>query len=319
MDRTCGKCGAVFDQPYLLKRHQSRKTPCEPVIYPEASADSHKTKCKTCGRTFATRQSLSRHRLAACPASRNEEDLRQQVAKQAAELERMAALLDKLVLDPQSLQTHTETGGTRTMIHNYGAVATGPITVNNVKNVNNVIVMIRPFDNKAPLLLPVSAVVEAFTENQKLAEYCGLSDDDKTDADKARPYVLEALVDLVKRAHQSPESRNVHLNPQRADQVMVRIRDETAARPEEGATPDIHRQWEVRPLSDIVQLLFDGIAAELQHMILSNSDRSQLPFAVQSAASWVPSLYKCDREHYVHAGKGPIAAHLRNTMPVDFK
>ena len=162
---------------------------------------------------------------------------------------------------------------------------------------------IRPYDGDGRIIIPVSLVKAVFTENPRLVEYCRMSDADKTDAEKAMPYVLEALLDLVRRAHRDPVARNVYLSPQRADQVMVKM-DANAG-----------QAWEVRPLIEVIRQLFDGVANNLQQLIVTSKDRSQLSLEVQGAASWVPNLYEDEPDKYVAQAKAPLSAHLANTRP----
>lgn len=168
------------------------------------------------------------------------------------------------------------------------------------------IVNIRSWNGNERLVIPTSIIKAAFTENPRLVEYCRMSDDERTDAGKAAPFVLEAIVDIVRRAHKDPISRNVYLNPKRADQALVSITD-----PESIEKP----RWEVRPLMEVIRHLFDGVASALHRIIIADQERAQLPFDVQSAASWVPSLYGDEPERYVRDGRGPMSAHLANTAP----
>lgn len=149
----------------------------------------------------------------------------------------------------------------------------------------NIQVNIIGFDREDRIHIPTALVKAAFTENPRLIEYCRMSDDDRIDAERAAPYVLEALVDLVRRAHQDPVYRNVYLNPKRTDQVIVCL-DEHSSRL---ISP---QRWEVRPLMEAIRLLFDGVANNLHRIVITNQERSQLPFDIQNAASWMPNLYE---------------------------
>src|SRR5262249_51767838 len=100
---------------------------------------------------------------------------------------------------------------------------------------------------------------------------------------------------------------NIYLNPKRSDQVMVCVedRERTAA-----------QRWEIRSLVDAIRLLFDGVAENIHKIIVTDQDRKQLPFEVQSAASWVPNLYEDEPERFVREGKAPMAAHLSNVFDI---
>ena len=166
------------------------------------------------------------------------------------------------------------------------------------------------FDCEDRIRIPLALVKAAFTENPRLVEYCRMTDDERTDADKAAPYVLEALVDLVRRAHKDPVYRNIYLNPKRADQVMVCVKEK-----EEPQEKNAAQRWEVRSLVDAIRLLFDGVADNLHRIIITDQERTQLPFDIQSAASWVPNLYEDEPDRFVKDGRAPMAAHLANTRP----
>jgi hypothetical protein len=190
--------------------------------------------------------------------------------------------------------------------------------------VTNIIadVTIVGFDREDRIHIPTALVKAAFTENPRLMEYCRMSDDERVDADKAAPYVLEALVDLVRRAHRDPVYRNIYLNPNRADQVMVCVEDgRLGAEGRLGADARLRQPkgqcWEIRSFVEAVRLLFDGVADNIHKIIVTDQERTQLPLDVQGAASWVPNLYEDEPERFVTSGKAPMAAHLTNTRPAN--
>jgi hypothetical protein len=177
----------------------------------------------------------------------------------------------------------------------------GTVNVTNHITQVNTVVNIKTFDSEERIYIPASLVKAAFTENRRLVEYCQMPDAERVNVDKAAPFVVEALVDLIRRAHRDPLYRNVHLNPRRADQVMVCIGEE--------------QRWEVRGLIDVIRVLFDGVAGNLHKIIVTDQERTQLPLDVQGAAAWVPNLYEGEPDRFVQDGKAPMAAHLANTAP----
>ncbi len=189
-----------------------------------------------------------------------------------------------------------------------GLTGTAP-TVHNHTNIGfiqqNLHVNLVGFNRADRIQVPLSAIQEAFSTNPRLIEYCRMTDEDRTDADKATPYIVEALVDLVRLAHRDPIYRNVYLNPHRADQVMVCLDDEKG----------VPRQWEVRPLVDAIRLLFDGVVINLRDVILSEAKWKDLPINIQGAAAWLPNMYEGSPERYVDEGRQAMAAHLMNTRP----
>lgn len=275
----CEKCKAVFADNAHLKRHLSRKTPCGPLIG-RAPHGSEQNTCRYCEKSFSRGDSLRRH-YQSCLVANSDEGLKSALKKQTEAFEVQQAQIQKLMAIIERL--------------NMAQAAT--INVNNM-SLTQVNVTLKRFDSDDRIRIPVAQVKAAFTENPILLEYCQMSDIERTDASKAAPYVLEALMELVRRAHRDPVYRNVHLNPKRADQVMVCVGEE--------------ERWEARPLADVIWFLFDGIAKDLQRIIVSDRDRSLLPLEVQGAVSWVPNLYRDEPERYVKEGRSSMAAHLQN-------
>jgi hypothetical protein len=209
---------------------------------------------------------------------------------QSAQIAELTALLKaQLTLAPQ--------GGAQQVVQRIERAAQvnmGPVT-----NTTNVQISIQPWSGEDRVVIPAAMLRAAFTENLRLAEYCRLSDEEKVDAERAAPYVLEALLDLVKRAHADPLARNVYLNPRRADQVMVF--DEAT--------------WKVLSLVEAIRALFDGVAENIHRIIVSDCDRVQLPLDIQAAAAWMPNLYEDEPDKYVARAKPQMSAHLANTGP----
>ena len=337
-DRTCPKCGKTFRFPAHLRDHKSRKTPCAPIALQDELPEKDQQKahaCKYCARRFATLPSLNRHIRQNCKIANSDEGmerlmehtLQRQNATLAAKVDtlqaqmaEMTGMMRQLVASPAMALAAAAAVPAAAPVpaaaappaaplaQTIGSVNTGTIVnlTNNIQVVNIV-----GFDREDRIHIPVALVKAAFTENPRLMEYCRMTDEERTDADKAAPYVLEALLDLVRRAHRDPVYRNVYLNPKRSDQVIVCL-DEERAR----AAP---QRWEVRSLIEAIRLLFDGVADNLHKIITTDQDRTQLPFDVQSAASWVPNLYEDEPDRFVKDGRAPMAAHLQNTRPGDEK
>jgi hypothetical protein len=171
--------------------------------------------------------------------------------------------------------------------------------------------LIISFDSKNRLNVPVSLVKSAFSENPVLVEFCAMPDSDRRQLEKAAPYVLEALIEIVKRAHRDPTYRNVYLNPSRGDQVMVCLDEDS----EWAAAVVVKQHWEARPFTEAVRLLFDEVVDNLQQITVSDEDRSQLDFSIHSALAWVPNLYWRDKTRLIRDGHSAMAAHLANMRP----
>jgi hypothetical protein len=254
---------------------------------------------------------MNRHVRQSCKIANSEEGMeklmdhtiQRQLAEQSKQITELTALVKQMAslqfavapargyqeASPPTAKTITQVAGSATI--NNGPVTNTTVTVNQIN--------IRSWGSEDKVYIPAAMLRAAFTENTRLVEYCHLSDEEKVDAEKAAPYVLEALVDLVKRAHNDPLARNVYLSPKRADQVMVF--DEAT--------------WRVLTLVEAIRALFDGVAENIHRLIVTDRDRMQLPLNVQAAAAWVPNLYEEEPDKYVAKAKPQMSAHLANTRP----
>ena len=315
-DRTCPQCQKTFDLPCRLAAHLKRKTSCAPIVEPPPTADTKPHSCKYCNRCFGSPYSLSRHLRKYCKIANSDEGMEKLVehtlARQLAEqkretaavkeqLEAQTAKIDKLaaLLEKQLAITQAPAPAPAQQLTVEGSHATVTnIGVQNVQNVTNHIT-IRPWSGGDQIYVTATMLRAAFAENPRLTEYVRMDGPDQVDAEKAAPYVLETLVDLVKRAHADPEARNIYLNPRRADQAL--IYDETS--------------WKAITLVEAIRALFDGAARGITRIILSDADRSLLTQEVQSAAAGIPYLYEDEAEAIVGRARKPLSAHLANIAP----
>ncbi len=233
------------------------------------------------------------------PAMSGTTSLQEQLSLYGAKVDHLTKLVENFTMSAPD-QSGIELYGGKSLMR--GAAVINNHTDNRITtNLTQININVRSFDNADRISIPVSLVKTAFTQNARLVEYCSMSDKDKSDATKAAPYVLEALVDLIRRAHKDPLYQNVHLNPNRADQAMVYVGED--------------RAWEVRQIRDVIRTLFDGVSDRLQKIIVTNVDRVQLPIEIQNAASLVPSLYESSPDEYVRDGQKTMAAHFANNGP----
>jgi len=309
----------VFAFPWKLKRHLARKTPCDPIIDTQ-DAEQGKLLCRYCGRPFASTPALTRHVKHRCKIANSDEGmeklmdhtLRKQLAEQNTKMDEQSKQIAELtaivkqmavghVVPQEEKKEDTPPPNT---VHNAPVTMnttvnnTGPVTQNQI-NVTQKIV-IQPWDGDQRIRVTAEMISEAFAENARLAEYCKMSDYEQTNPENAGPYVLEALLDLTKRAHKDPMTRNIYLNPKRADQVMVCLVDGS---------------WEVRSLEEATRMMFDGVAMEIKRVVRSNEERGKLSYQVQGSASYVPMMYEDEQDRFVAMAKKPVSAHLTNTAP----
>ena len=280
----CDKCGATFTTKQKMQRHLERKRPCEPVIYVDDQTSDESTnsnRCKYCGRTYSRPDSLKRHtttcRIATGQESKDqiyeniirkqEERFREELAKRDALLATFSARLEQLTAAQDARAD---------------AAADAPVCL-------------AGFDNADRIRISPALVTAAFSDNLRLIEYCQMAEGDRVDPERAAPFVMETLMDLIRRVHKSPVHRNIYLSSNRADQVMVCVGD---------ARDRAEEKWEVRSLLDVVRILFDGVAKAIRLIISADKDRAQLSMEVQSAVAWIPVLYEGDPDRFVRGTWG---------------
>lgn len=272
-DRTCVKCKTMFTFPRDLKRHFTRKTPCDLIIINYEVLDQEKKyKCSHCNRNYSSASSLTRHInhncAIKCKISNNDV-----LQKQIDDLEIRVTELTKIV-------------------------NASKIIVHTVKPIQHNIV-VGFYDQ---LNISIELVNTTFNENSRLMEYCCMSDEEQINLDIATSYILEALMELVRKYHEEPINRNVYLSLNRSDQVMVCFHSDT-------------QKWEVRSLIEIIRLLFDRIIDNLHKIIVTNKERMKLVFNIQNAISWISNIYKNDSDKFVKESKISMTAHLINMRP----
>ncbi len=228
-----------------------------------------------------------------------EHTLQRQIAEQNAKIDRLTELLERQI------------GGAPLPV-------TGPIAQanmvqakqvqvnNNTQNTQNtqnmtqniVKVKITPWSKDCCFNITAEQMAAAFVENERLAEYAKWPEHDLTDPEKAPPFVSELFMDLIKRAHEDPASRNVYLNPKRSDQVLVCADDD--------------EHWEVLPFDEATRVMHDGVKRKISVVILKNEERKKVPLNAQNALSLAGLMYEDEPEEYVKRAKAPMAAHLAN-------
>ncbi len=294
----CAKCDAKFADSAHLRRHLARKTPCNPIL--DRDPVSTKPTCRYCGRQFTKQPALSRHMTQRCKIANSEEGMdklmEHTLARQNRELnakvDRLAEMLEKqLALVAQ--------GAPQMAIQNQGdaMVNTGPIQVNNTNNTLNIVkVKIIPWARDGCLNISAEQMAAAFRENERLAEYAKWPEHELTNPEKAPPFISELFMDLIKRAHADPASRNVYLNPKRSDQVLVCVGDD--------------EHWEVLPFDEATRVMHDGVKRKISVVILTNDERNKVPLGAQNALSLAGLMYEDEPEAYVKRARVPMAAHL---------
>jgi hypothetical protein len=227
--------------------------------------------------------------------------LRRQIARMEARQEEYRAQMAELL---QFLKEHGPASSALTQrAEGAGAaIVNGSVALTqNITKIENIEkVEIHAWDPQRPISISVANILAAFTENPRLREYSQMPDHALIDPETAPPYVTDLMTDLVTRGHADPASRNIYLNPKRADQVLVHMKGGT---------------WEVRTSQDGYRALLDGVAMSIHEVTMSNEKRQQLPLEAQNALAMAGLMYASEPEEYVGRAKGSLAAHLANMAP----
>jgi hypothetical protein len=311
MSFKCEKCGAAFPKTQGLQKHMARKRPCVLILEREDLPEDKRNnphRCRFCGRVYSRTDSLTRH-LKTCRIATSEEGmehlmehtLQKQLTAQQKQLEAQSVQIAELTALLKEQLGLGEFGRPAEMkIGTAAQVNMGSVT-NNTGNVTNVQVNIMrpavPWDGGKRIDVSVAHIAAAFAENARLKEYTHLEEHQLTDPGIAPPYVTELLMDLTKRAHADPATRNVYLNPRRADQALVHMTS---------------GKWEVLPLTDATRLIFDGVAKAMVRVTMSNEERRRLPLEAQNALAMAGLLYDDEPDEYAKRAKAPMTAHLTN-------
>jgi hypothetical protein len=299
----CDKCGKEFGQPWCLKRHQQRKTPC--VVVDEHKNTTAKYSCIDCGRIFASSSARKRHRDYRCAiaAKNGKAAIDKLIAEKEQCIQELRTQISALELQPHPIDA-THPAAPTTVVNNINVVA----LTQNTTNVTNVVVELRPWATRGQLCITAEMLKETFVANPTLRAYAQQEIAEMYDAEKAAPFVQEALQELVVRAQAAdPASRNVHLNPARSDQVLVYDAN----------------CWRVRTLVEAIQAMFDDVALGIKKTMAAEAGRValQLPAIpiypkLHVAAGNVPLLYEQDRSRYIKSAKQQMTAHLSDMRGV---
>ncbi len=182
-------------------------------------------------------------------------------------------------------------------VQNVGAVVVQNNNVQNNITIQAAAVNITPWDSPDYITVSLADILAAFAENPKLRQYLHMDDFELSDFEKAPPYVIELFIELLLRAHLLEAARNIYLNPSRSDQVMVRMKSGS---------------WDVAPLNDSIEHLFNGIARRLHVITITNEERTKLPYDIQNAISICEMMYRDHPDVYIKLAKEVLVAHLTN-------
>lgn len=166
-----------------------------------------------------------------------------------------------------------------------------PITINALSQT----VVLTPWCSLRPIPIKASNMLLAFTKNAKLIKYASMTDAEMADPKTAGPYVLELFLDQIKRAHESPASRNIHLDPQRSDRVLVYTDRDL---------------WDSIQIDSATCFMFDGIAEDITQMILDPTPDVQLPNHIKNAMAIATMVYREEPAKYAAQARNLLINHL---------
>ena len=99
---TCKRCDKAFCDNANLRRHEARKTPCQPIVV--QPVEGVKNSCRYCGRQFASHSSMYRHIRQNCKIANSEKGveklldhtLQRQNAELLACVDKLADIVEKM-------------------------------------------------------------------------------------------------------------------------------------------------------------------------------------------------------------------------------
>jgi len=305
VDRTCQKCAKKFDAPYLLRRHIARKTSCEPVLRTEDNEDDDFYTCTACNRTFASRQSKSRHINGRCKAQNKKIDLGLDQKVQALQ-QQVAELLQKKTSEGRSPQNFQATN----LIVNNGTViqttdnSHNILNSNNTSNSNNLNQQIAnflptptptpgwPAKWPLPLIDPKPFTSPSKVELGELQQAAArLSATETAACRKGEPRAVSALlVEVLRQVHEDPEQRNIYLSPDRGDQALVFV----------------PRQWMLKPLQVATHHVFEQMVKKLADLPMQGATTEQ------ELMAGAKDSFEKNSQAIVQTSNSAMTAHLKN-------
>jgi len=242
----CERCGKTFPKNQNLLTHLARKRQCV-----EQKGDN--IACDRCNKTFTRSDSLARHKRKYCQARLANQELAP-ANTPLANTPLAIAQVEKMIEDRIALQQPAASV----------QIGNNTNTVNQVNQIN-----ITPWGT--PLNI-TDAVVEA-----ALLQIPGM-------VGAPELAKVSTLMTIVKSAHKPIESRNVYLNPKRADLALAHTGD----------------GWATLPLSEATAALFDGASARIAERALTAALPAKVvEQRIRSLQAEVPAQYRRDKENAV--------------------
>lgn len=323
---SCPRCRKTFAYECRLRKHLSRKTPCDVVVQNDEDRPHEKKGeghiCRFCNRGYATLSNLYRHQRSACRAADKSdvkllyEETKQQLEEQKRTTELLQKKLEELpalILRQLALAERVDGSPVQNLAQQNGGQQINAVDAsttnaysqshNSTTHIEHVHVDARTFVMRSfmteiadggPLRVELEDVRALFvgpSAHPALKAWMEAPPDDRYRlTDEVTTLAAEALVAMVQAVHERcPEQRNVYLNPARADQVKVYERAE-------GCVAYEPKSWTVMPLRVAILRLCDGLAHQLNQDVNRDSDKPEKVAALcgEPRPHWHDRVYMQD-------------------------
>lgn len=269
----------------------ARKRPCA------QGAQVVRHGCPRCGKTYSRADSLVRHAVTCAPTEGKDGKDGDDTRAELAELKTQMAMLLRERSAAQAGANAAPAGqhAPPTIVNNMNGA--NPMVVNNIQ----MAVVVRPWgSDEGKAIVTADMLNEIFESCPQLREYSDMSFRDQLDPAKSAPHAALCMVELARRAHVSPESRNIYLNPRRSDQVLVYGGGDG---------------WKALTLQEGVRGIFDDLDAGVGRVILSDQLRAGLTSPAEAGATGARTVYGSAPDLVMEQARGQMTAHLGNMAP----
>lgn len=252
----CKNCERTFKDGAHLRRHLARVVPCT-----KSSNTPPSYICKACGKTYLYKSGLYKHSQTCAPRAVNNTT--------------QNSLATTTVV--QNIHIHAPT-----VIGNISAIGT---------QIHNERLPGWPAKWPQPPHLPHPFDPASFIISYELLQQAAARAGDIPACCRGDPGAIAKLfVELMKLIHENPDNRNIYLNPDRCDQVLVYVP---------------HR-WAIMSLCDALCATFDHVYRELKEIAsLAPEDTQALVHAAQKSLD-------TKKSNIINCATPAMSAHLRN-------
>lgn len=248
--------------------------------------------CGKCGAGFAKKSQLVKHlnRITPC----NKEYLKPHLCTSCNKRFSSTQVLyrHKRQYCKQTVEQKSNTVGA----HNNSVVMGNNNMIGSLHNGDVNVTIVNSFE-MSQLQISVEAIREIFEENFALRM---LVSDEKLAQVYGKPlhkYAEKALVEIVKKAHQSPENRNVYLDENNPKQVKILTRENA---------------WLPMSLQNAQLGCLDSASNRLSDIACDDNQRTVLGIQIESSAMKLPNCYRQNKELILRETLDEMREHFDN-------